>query len=209
MLSFKDRLKEILLRDKLLTPEALEKVLEEQKKTGGELSRILQKHKLLTDDQMCFVLSEGLDIPFINLSVFRLDPAVVKLLPKEFAQEYHMIPISRLGNQLTVAMVDPQDVFGIDNAKALTNMSVNVVIAKPRDITTAIERLYDADSAASLDEILKDIKTNEDLEVVKTNSVSMERSKVESLEEAAPIITLVNTIIEQAVFAKADRKSVV
>ncbi len=204
MLSFKDRLKEILLRDKLLTPESLEKVLEEQKKTGGELTRILQKHKLLTDDQMCLVLSEGLDIPVINLSVFRLDPAVVKLLPKEFAQEYHMIPISRLGNQLTVAMVDPQDVFAIDNAKALTNMSVNVVIAKARDITAAIERLYDTDSNASLEEILKDIKTNEDMEVVKTNAASMDRSKIENLSEDAPIITLVNTIIEQAVYAKAS-----
>ena len=81
--------------------------------------------------------------------------------------------ISRLGNQLTVAMVDPQDVFAIDNAKALTNLSVNVVIAKKRDITSAIERLYDADSSASLDEILKEIKTNDDIEIVRTNAGSM------------------------------------
>ncbi len=204
MLSFKDRLKEIVLRDKLLTPESLEKVLDEQKKTGGELSRILQKNKLLTDDQLCHVLSEGLDIPVINLSVFRLDPAVVKVLPKEFALEYRMIPISRLGNQLTVAMVDPQDVFAIDNAKALTNMSINVVIAKARDILAAIERMYDADSSASLEDILKDIKTSEDIELVKTNMASIDKQKVESLTEDAPIITLVNTIIEQAVLAKAS-----
>ncbi len=204
MLSFKDRLKEILLRDKLLTPESLEKSLDEQKKTGGELSRILIKNKLLTEDQMCLVLSESLDVPVINLSVFRLDPQVVKVIPKEFALEYRMIPISRLGNQLTVAMADPQDVFAIDNAKALTNLSINVVIAKGRDITSAIERLHDTDSSTSLDDILKDIKTNEDIELVKTNAASMGKGKVESIAEEAPIITLVNTIIEQAVYAKAS-----
>lgn len=204
MLSFKDRLKEILLRDKLLPPESLEKVLDEQKKTGGELSRILLKHKLINEDQLCLVLSEALDVPFINLSVFRLDPLIVKIIPKEFAQEYKMIPISRLGNQLTVAMVDPQDVFAIDNAKALTNLSVNVVIAKSRDIISAIDRLYDTDSSSSLDDILKDIKSNEDVEIVKTNSGTMDRGKIEKIGEDAPIITLVNTIIEQAVIAKAS-----
>lgn len=204
MLSFKDRLKEIVLRDKLLTPENLERVLEEQKKTGGELSRILLKNKLLSEDQLCLVLSEALDIPVINLSVFRLDPIIVKLLPKEFSLEYQMIPISRLGDQLTVAMVDPLDVFAIDNAKALLNMSINVVIAKGKDIQSAVERLHEADSSSSLEDILKDIKTNEDIEVVKTNAASMEKGKVENLTEDAPIITLVNTIIEQAVFAKAS-----
>ncbi len=203
MISFKERLKEILLRDRLVSPENLQRALEEQRKTGGELSRVLLKLKVVNEEQLCLVLSESLDVPVINLATFKLDPEVVKLLPKEFAQKHQIIPISRIGDQLTVALADPLDVFAIDNAKALTGMFIHKVIARPKDILSAIDRFYDAGHTDAMAEILKDIKESEDLELIKSGP-NLQNKEIEKLSEDAPIITLINTIIQQAVQAKAS-----
>ncbi|MBI4309274.1 MAG: Flp pilus assembly complex ATPase component TadA, partial [Candidatus Omnitrophica bacterium] len=203
MLSFTERLKEILTRDGLVGPEDLARALEERKKFGGELSRILVKLKFLTQDQLSIVLSESLGIPIINLASFKVDPAVVKLVPKDAAQTHQLVPLACIGNQLTVAMSDPLDVFAIDNVKALSGMSVNTILARPQDIRSAIDRLYESDTSSTMAEILKDIKESEDLELV-GSAPAMDKQKIESLVQEAPIITLTNTIIQQAVLAKAS-----
>jgi type IV pilus assembly protein PilB len=199
-----ERLKEILLRDKLVTPEALDKALAEHKKFGGELSKVLIKLNVITEDQLSVALSESLEVPIISLSSMKIDPAVVKIIPKEIAQTYHIVPIARIGDQLTVVMPDPLDIFAIDNVGALTGLSVHPVIARPKEIRAAIERLYDADTSTTLAAIFKDIKEAGDLELVKDMSVAMNKKEIESITREAPIITLTNTIIQQAVAAKAS-----
>ena len=204
MIPLKERLKTVLLRDGLVAEKDLKRALEEQKKFGGELSRILVKLKIVSEDQLSLALSESLDIPIISLSTFKIDPAVVKLVPKDVAQAYQIIPVSRIGDQLTVAMSDPLNVFAIDNVKVLTGMSVNTIIARPRDIRAAIDRLYDADTSTTMAAILKDIKEAGDPELVKDSPVLMDKKEIESLTQEAPIITLTNAIIQQAVLAKAS-----
>ena len=204
MRPLKERLKEILLRDKLVTPEALEKAVVEHKKVGGELSKVLIRLNVISEDQLSVALSESLNVPIIGLSSIKIDPAVVKTIPKEIARTYRIVPIARIGDQLTVAMSDPLNVFAIDNVKALTGLSVHAVIARPKEIQAAIERLYDADSSTTLAEILKDIKEAEDLELVKESTEVMDKREIENITREAPIITLTNTIIQQAVAAKAS-----
>jgi type IV pilus assembly protein PilB len=203
MHSLKERLKEILVRDNLVDPKDLERALEEQKKTGGELSRILLKLNLVPEDQMSVILSEALDIPLISLTAYKFDPAVVNLVPKEIAVTYQVIPLSRIGDQLTIAMADPLNVFAIDNIKAVTGLTIHTIIGRPRDIRVCIDRLYEVDSSESLAEILKDIKESEEVELVKDNR-DLGKKEIESLTQEAPIITLTNTIISQAVSAKAS-----
>src|ERR1700691_827268 len=135
-------LKEILLRDQIVTPEDLKRAIEEQERSGGELSRILLKLKLVAEDELSVVLSEALQLPLINLNLFRIDPGLLKLVPKETAEKSLLIPISRLNDQLTIAMVDPLDMLTIDNIKAMTSMSVSVVLARPREMRAALERNY-------------------------------------------------------------------
>ncbi len=199
-----ERLKEILLRDKLVTPEAMDRAVAEHKKFGGELSKILIRLNLISEDQLSVALSESLNIPIIGLSSLKIDPAVVKTVPKEIAQAYQAVPIARIGDQLTMAMSDPLNVFAIDNLKALTGLSIHAVIARPKEITAAIERLYDADSSTTLAAIFKDIKEAEDLELVKDSAEAMDKTEIESITREAPIITLTNTIIQQAVAALAS-----
>src|ERR1035441_9921930 len=150
-------LKEILLRDKLITPEDLNRAIEEQERSGGELSRILLRLNLVVEDQLSVILSEALQLPLINLNLFRIDPTLIKLIPKEIAEKSLLIPISRINDQLTIAMVDPLDMLTVDNIKAMTSMSVSIVLARPKDMRAAIERGYARDNSSDLEEIFQDI----------------------------------------------------
>ncbi len=206
MLPTQENLKEILLRDHLITPEDLNRALEEQGRSGGELSRILLRLKLISEDQLSVVLSEALQLPLINLNLFRIDPSLLKLIPKEIAEKSLLIPLSKLNDQLTIAMVDPMDIFTIDNIKAMTSMSVSVVLARPKEMRAALERSYASNNSSDLEELFQDIKDTKEagnLELVKDNS-QPNKGAIEDLSEEAPIITLTNTIIQQAVLAHAS-----
>jgi len=204
MLPLTFRLKEILLRDHLVSAPDIEQALAQQKASGGELHTILLKLNVISEDQLAVVISEASNIPLVNLSTIKIDPAVLKLIPKPLAQTHHLIPISREDDQLTVAVADPFNVFAIENVRAVTGMSINVVMAKSKDVKSTLERIYSQNNQASLDEIFKGIKGAEDLELVKEASVSMDKKANEGLSQEAPIITLTNTIIQQAITARAS-----
>ncbi|MBF0571003.1 MAG: Flp pilus assembly complex ATPase component TadA [Candidatus Omnitrophica bacterium] len=204
MLPTQDTLKEILLRDHIVAPEDLNRAIEEQERSGGELSRILLRLKLIAEDELSVVLSEALQLPLINLNLFRIDPSLLKLIPKETAKKSLLIPISRLNDQLTIAMVDPMDMLTIDNVKAMTSMSVSVVLARPKEMRAALERSYADNNSSDLEEIFQDIKEEaQGLELIKDHSHPDKRA-VENISAEAPIITLTNKIIHQAVEAKAS-----
>jgi type IV pilus assembly protein PilB len=206
MLPTQGTLKEILLRDHIVAPEDLNRAVEEQERSGEELSRILLRLELVTEDQLGVILSEVLQIPLINLNLFRIDPPLLKLIPKETAEKSLLIPISRFNDQLTIAMVNPLDMLTIDNIKAMTSMSINVVLARPREMRAAIERCYTQNNSSDLEEIFKDIKNTKEaqnLELVKDHA-QLNKGAIEDFKEEALIITLTNTIIQQAVMAKAS-----
>ena len=206
MLPIQGTLKEILLRDHIVAPEDLKRAVEEQERSGGELSHILLRLKLVAEDQLSVVLSEALQIPLLNLNLFRIDPSLLKLIPKETAEKFSLVPISKFNDQLTIAMVDPLDMLTIDNIKAMTSMAVSVVLARPKEMRAAIERSYAQSNSSDLEEIfqvIKDTKEAKSLELVKDHAQHNKRA-VEELGEEALIITLTNTIIQQAVAAKAS-----
>ena len=204
MLPLTQRLIEILLRDNLVSTADIDRAVKEHKSSGGELGAVLLKFKLISEDHYAIVLSEALEVPLINLSALKIDSSLIKLVPRTMAEIYKLIPISLIGDQLTVAMMDPLNIFAIDNVRAVTGVSINVVMGRSRDIKIAIERLYTLDSKDTLDEILKDIKESEDLELVKIAVEGPNKAEVENLSQEAPIITLTNMIINQAILAKAS-----
>jgi len=210
MLSFKDRLQEILIRDKLIDPEDLKKALDEQRKSGGELSKILVRLKLIAEDALTQVLSESLGLPQINISRFGIDPAILQIISKDVSQKYKVLPISLMGDNLTLAMADPLNIFVMDNIKTLTGYKINPIIARSHDIESAIQKYYfeasqeSEEASSQLDEIIKDIKDEEDMELINDIHSSVDSRAVEHLTEEAPIIRLCDTIIQQAVIAKAS-----
>ncbi|MDP8211837.1 MAG: ATPase, T2SS/T4P/T4SS family [Candidatus Zapsychrus exili] len=209
MSSLKERLQNILLRDKLISPEDLDIALAAQKETGGELSKILSQLNLIDQDTLSQALSEGLGLPPINISRLSVDPKVIGIIPYEIAQKYKIMPISLLGDQLTLAMADPLNIFVIDNVKALTGFTIVPIIGRTKDLEEAIRKYYeegadDGDSDEKFNEIIQDIKSVEDLELVSESGLGGSTEVVGEILEEAPIIRLTDTIIQQAVLAKAS-----
>ncbi len=210
MASLKERLKEILLRDELISQDNLDKALQEQMKSGGELSKILVQLGLIDEKVLTRVLSEGLGIPPINISRLTIDTNIIKNIPKGIAEKYQVMPISLLGNQLTLAMADPLNIFAVDNVKALTGYTISPIISCSSDIKETIEKYYcqkgdKKKSAEILDSIIQDIQETEDLELVKSFSEEdSHKGLVEEIKDEAPIIKLTDSIIQQSVSAKAS-----
>ncbi len=203
MSSLKERIKEILIRDNIITQEDLDHAVEEQKKFGGDLSRILVKNGLISEDQLTLVLSQGLGMPPIDITRLKIDPQVVKMIPQTIAMSYQVIAISKMGDSLTLAMVDPLNIFAIDNIKALTHLEINPIIAKSKDVLQAIDTYYGSDANVKLEKIIKDIGDAEGLELIK-EAAGINQQEIENLTKEAPIIRLTDAIVKQGVEAKAS-----
>ncbi len=205
MESNKDRLKEILLREKLISLDRLDRALEEQRNSGGELSRILVRNKFVDENVLSRLLSEALDLPLINVSRLKIEPELIKLLPKEVLEKNKVIPISILGDRITLAMADPQNISVIDTVKSLTGYTVNPIISTPKEIEIALARCF-AETERAMDklgDIINDMKDSGDVEII-DDGTQLKQSAVEQLSDEAPIIKLTDTILQQAVLAKAS-----
>lgn len=204
MSTLKERIQSILLREKLICPDDFKRALEEQKVSGGALSKILVDKKLIDEDQLAFLLSEGLQLPIINIARLKIDPSVATMLPIETLRKYQILPVSRLGDNVALAMADPLNVFVIDHVKALTGLMITPIIGRPKDIEMAIEQYASLGAEDSFQKIVRDIKDAEDLELVNDGSDKLDAKEIESITQEAPIIRLTDTIIRQAVMAKAS-----
>ncbi|HPN88457.1 MAG TPA: ATPase, T2SS/T4P/T4SS family [Candidatus Omnitrophota bacterium] len=207
MASLKERLQKILLDRKLISSEQLKNALIEQQREGGELSKILVKHQWIQESELLDVIAQTLDVPPIHLSRMNIDVAIVKLIPQEIARQYYIIPVSLMGEHLTIAMADPLNVFAVDHIKSLTGYKVIPLIATQEDIKTAIDRYYllkeDGKATDKLNDIIKDIKETETIELIKEDGPQAV-PVVEQIVDEAPIIKLTDTIIQQAALAKAS-----
>src|SRR5205085_6125047 len=136
------RIGELLLKEKLITPEQLQQALTQQKSNGGKLGYNLVKMGFVKDEQITALLSKQYGVPAINLASFKIDLTIIKLVPTETARKYQIIPLSRSGSSLTIAMTDPTNVFAMDDIKFMTGYSVEPVVASEVAITDAIEKYY-------------------------------------------------------------------
>src|SRR6476661_4035423 len=136
------RIGELLLKEKRITPQQLQQALNHQKANGGKLGYNLVKMGFIKDVEITALLSKQYGVPSINLPQFELDPAVIKLIPADTAQKYQVVPLSRSGATLTIAMTDPTNVFAMDDIKFMTGYNVEPVIASESAVIAAIQRYY-------------------------------------------------------------------
>jgi len=141
------RLGEILVKESLITQDQLQKALEFQRANGGKLGNCLTRMGFITDDDITGVLSRQYGVPSINLKDYEIDPNVIKLIPKDTAARYKVLPLSRVGSVLRIAMTDPTNVFAIDDIKFITGFNVEPVLASEATIGDAITRFYGAPSS--------------------------------------------------------------
>jgi type IV pilus assembly protein PilB len=195
------RLGEILIKENLITSDQLKQALEHQKASGARLGTCLMKLGFISDDEITGVLSRQYGVPSINLKYYEVDAAVIKLIPQDTAVRYQIVPLSRVGSTLTIAMTDPTNVFAMDDIKFMTGFNVEPVVASETAISEAISKFYgEAHSDEELSRVMKDLTGEEgaDLELA-SEEQEMNLAELERMAEEAPIIKLVNLILTDAV----------
>jgi len=220
------RIGELLLKEKRITAVQLQEALGYQKLHGGKLGANLVKMGFVKDEEITALLSKQYGVPSIALSQFEIDPAVIKLVPAETARKYQIVPLSRAGATLTIAMTDPTNVFAMDDVKFMTGYNVEPVVASETAVLESIDKYYGAGGPAqtqasrggatatstpeatgesaldmatrSLTEMPTMLADSSDVEVMD----DLEEISAEMLTrqgEEAPVIKLVNVILMSAI----------
>jgi len=205
------RIGELLLKEKRITPEQLQEALNYQRQNGGKLGFNLIKLGHVKDEEITALLSKQYGVPSIALGQFEIDPAVIKLVPSDTAQKYQIVPLSRAGATLTIAMTDPTNVFAMDDIKFMTGYNVEPVVASETAVIEAIQKYYGKAAAAAANAagsalevasraieempLLADeagVEVLEDLEEISAEMLAKQG-------EEAPVIKLVNVILMSAI----------
>ncbi len=204
-LSLKERLNKILIEKNLVTPQNLNEALNIQKKKGGKLSDILVTSGFVDRKDLMVVLSEELGIPPINLARYKVDPSVIKLIPRKMAQHYQVIPISKMGDLLTVAMADPLNIFATDEIKSLTGFQIGILITTDKDIQTAIDEYYGEAAHEAIEEIMAGMEGTGRVEMVEDEEKEeTAATELIRLTHETPVVKVVNLILAEAVKMKAS-----
>jgi len=202
MLSLKDRLTEILIKNKHLTQAQLESALAEQKKKGGTLSEVIVSLKFMREHELISVLSEGLSFPLIDLKRFKVDPEIVKIIPYDIARHYRIIPVSKIGDIITLAMADPLNIFAIDHVESLTGFRINPIISSTQDILSAIEATYPDTTKDMISDLVREI-ADKSIELIKDESGAADADTSRSIDDA-PVVKITDWILEDAVNKKSS-----
>ncbi len=136
------KLGELLLKENMVTPQQLQEALNHQKMNGGKLGKAFVSLGYVRDEEITSLLSRQYGVPSINLDHFEVDPAIIKIIPAETARKYQILPLSRSGATLTIAMADPTNVFAMDDIKFMTGYNVEPVVASETSLEEAIEKYY-------------------------------------------------------------------
>jgi type IV pilus assembly protein PilB len=196
------RLGDLLVREGLINQEQLQRALADQKGSNEKLGSILVRLDFINEDQLIDFLSKQYGIPSITLTQLDVDAEVVKLVPAQIARKYEVLPIKRSGNQLTLAMADPTNVFAVDDVGFMTNLQVVPVVASQGAIRKAIDRLYEAQTGGLADVITEMDSTLADVEVVEGEDENWAKADIFELKESAdepPVVRLVNMILVDAI----------
>ena len=201
-----ERLIDVLRDRKLLRQEDLDRVLELQKGKGHSFSRLLVEMKLVDAKVLMGVLSQILQIPTISLANMEMDKTLAGMVPRKLAFQYQMVPLSRLGKQLTVATANPLDVLATDLLTQGTGLDLMLLLATPEEIQDALQRLY----GGAITDTLSELKVSDkEASLMQVLAVEREtkRTDVESLlrlTQEGPVVKVTNALLKQGVHLKAS-----
>ena len=151
------RLGEILISEGLISHEQLAEALESQSKGGGRLGSCLVRLGAITEDALTSMLSKQYGVPCINLSNFEIEPEIANLLNRVVATKFQVLPLSRMGSTLTIAMADPINVTALDELKFMTGLSIQPLIAPESQLMQAIEKHFGAMYDTQLKQVFEDL----------------------------------------------------
>jgi type IV pilus assembly protein PilB len=206
--TFGERIADALVEDGLLSTQQVAELLEQQKKEGTRLLKLLTDKSYISETDLVVSMGRVLGVSPVNLPRIGIPNDVAGLLPKEVATNHKVVPISRLDNRLYLAMADPLNVIALDDVKRITKLEVTPLIASEKSI---IDKLNNLDTQrGSMEEIIEQQK-REELEAEAAN-IEQVQEITEDLDEAAlaestqeaPVIKLANLILVQAIKDRAS-----
>src|ERR1051325_812402 len=207
--SFGERIADALVEDGLLTAKQVEDLLEQQKKGGTRLLKLILEKAYVSEQDMAVSMGRVLNTPPINLSRISIPPDIADLLPREVAHNHKVVPVSRLENKLFIAMADPLNVLAIDDVRRITRLEVAPLIASEKAIVDKLNHLDSAKSGTMEDLIKESAKkeeevTDENVEVSKEAVEEVNLDQLAASSEEAPVIKLANLILVQAIKDRAS-----
>ncbi len=198
------RLGDFLLKERKITEEKLQHALEVQKKEPGKLGSILIRLGHVTEEDIAQVLSKQFGYPSINLSKFEIDEKVIELIKPDIARKHVVIPIHRIGSNLTLAMADPSNLFVQEEIRFSTNLRIQAVIAPESSILEAIDKYYGSSTGIEAQKFLDEIELSEDSNVEVMETKEDDLMSEGEIDEDAPAIKLVNLIFNDAIIKGAS-----
>jgi type IV pilus assembly protein PilB len=193
---------ELLLRTGKIDQQQLQEALAYQKEQGGRLGTALVKLTHITESQLVDALSQHFGVPSVDLTETEIDEVVIKIIPADIARKYTIVPVSKAGATVTVAMLDPSNVFAMDDVKFMTGYKVEPVVAAETGIRSAIDKYYGSTHAIELKKVMEDLSeeagTGTDLEVLEEEQ-DLDLATLEEESEQAPVVKLVNIVLTDAI----------
>ncbi|MGC8828992.1 MAG: GspE/PulE family protein [Verrucomicrobiia bacterium] len=208
--SFGERIAEAMIEDGLLTQSQVEELLALQKKENKRFLNLVIEKALVTDVDLAVSMGRVLNTPPVNLTRIIIPPEVYSLLPKEMALNHKVLPVSRIGNKLYLAMADPLNVLALDDIKRVTKLEIQPMIAPEKAIIDKINNL-DAGPTTSISQIIeeadkaaRETKEEEEIEIAKETQEEVNLDQLIASGEEAPVIKLANVILVQAIKDRAS-----
>ena len=194
------RIGELLVKAGKLTPEQLQQALAAQQDQGGRLGTHLVKMGFIDDEDLVEFLSQRYGVPAINLAEVEVDETILKVIPPDVCRKYTILPVSKAGAKLTIAMVDPTNVFAMDDIKFMTGYNVEPVVASESSLRAAIDDYYGSTHSIELKKVMEDLAVSDeaDLEVLEEEE-DLDLAALEQEAEEAPVVRLVNIILTDAI----------
>lgn len=200
-------LAELLVSEGLITERQLQKALEQSKKNGETVQKILVSMGFVSDKDITEMIGKQMGVAFVDLDSYSVDQELARSIPEHLAQRYKVIPVAQNDNKLTLAMVDPQDVLAIDDIRLITGFDIEPVISTEEAIVKAIGRQFGQHDIAVMEDEVKQLTTADiggDMVMDEAVDEEIALDKLKELVDEAPIVRVVNLIISQAINDKAS-----
>lgn len=192
----KKRLGQILIEEGAITDGQLFEALTLQKSSGKKLGTVLIEAGFISEDRMLELLKDQLKIEYVNLNHEQIETEAIDALSETIARNHNLIPLRLMGDTIVVALNDPLNIFALEDVSIYTGKQVKAVLAKEEEIKKRIDIYYSKKEAIKAAEIF-------DKEIHEFNYEALDLS-LDDDENSAPIIKIVNSIIEQAINIKAS-----
>ena len=209
--SFGERIADALVEDGLLTAKQVAELLEQQKKEGTRLLKLVTEKGYVGEQDLAVSMGRVLNVPPVNLSRAHIHTDISDLLPRDVASNYRVVPVSRLENRLFLAMADPLNVLAIDDVRRITKLEIVPMIAAERAITDKLHQIESA-KTGTMEDIIQDAEQQAATEAAEADGLETVKEVVEEVNidqlsastEEAPVIKLANLIIVQAIKERAS-----